>query len=58
VIDRILPEPAGGAHRDPAAMAAGVRQAVGEELAALEGTSADQLRERRAARFLQIGDGV
>jgi len=58
VIDRIVPEPTGGAHRDPAAMAAAVRKAVLEELAALDGTSPDQLRERRAARFLQIGDGV
>ena len=58
VIDRILPEPTGGAHRDPAAMAAGVRTAVLEELAALDGKSPESLREARAARFLRIGEGT
>ena len=57
VIDRILPEPVGGAHRDPAAMAATLKAAVGEELTALEGRSAAELREARARRFLSIGNG-
>jgi acetyl-CoA carboxylase carboxyl transferase subunit alpha len=57
VIDRILHEPIGGAHRDPAAMAATLKAAIGEELAALEGRSAAELREARARRFLSIGEG-
>ncbi|MCA1662179.1 MAG: acetyl-CoA carboxylase carboxyltransferase subunit alpha [Novosphingobium sp.] len=57
VIDRIVPEPVGGAHRDPAAMAATLRAAIGEELAALEGRNPAELREARARRFLRIGDG-
>ena len=58
VIDRILPEPMGGAQRDPAAMAATLREAVLEELGELAGKTPEWLRERRAARFLQIGDAI
>jgi acetyl-CoA carboxylase carboxyl transferase subunit alpha len=58
VIDRVVPEPIGGAHRDPAAMAAGLRAALSEELGALEGHTAAELREARGRRFLRIGDGA
>ena len=55
VIDRIVPEPVGGAHRDPAAMAAALKAAIVGELAALDGRSPDELRAARASRFLRIG---
>ena len=55
VIDRIVPEPAGGAHRDPAATARNLGTAIGQELDALAGKSAEQLRRVREDRFLQIG---
>ncbi len=55
VIDRIVPEPLGGAHRDPAAAAEALGQAIDEELTALAGQDAAQLQSRRAERFLQIG---
>ena len=58
VIDRIVPEPVGGAHRDPAAMAATLKATILEELAGLDGHSPDQLRAARAERFLRIGEGV
>ena len=58
VIDRIVPEPFGGAHRDPAATAATLSAAIGEELDALAGKSADDLRATRARRFLRIGEGA
>ena len=58
VIDRIVPEPMGGAHRDPAATAAALSGAIGEELDALAGKSAADLRSARAQRFLQIGEGT
>ena len=58
VIDRIVPEPVGGAHRDPAATAATLSAAIGEELDALAGKSADDLRATRARRFLRIGEGA
>ena len=56
VIDRIVPEPVGGAHRDPAATAATLSAAIGEELDALAGKSPNDLRAARAGRFLRIGE--
>jgi acetyl-CoA carboxylase carboxyl transferase subunit alpha len=56
VIDRIVPEPTGGAHRDPQAAAEALGAAVGEELDRLAGKSAKQLRRMREDRFLAIGE--
>jgi acetyl-CoA carboxylase carboxyl transferase subunit alpha len=56
VIDRIVPEPVGGAHRDPQAAAEGLGMAIGEELDALSGKTAKQLRRLREDRFLGIGE--
>ena len=55
VIDRIVPEPMGGAHRNPAATAAALGKAIGEELRTLSGKPPASLREMRAERFLRIG---
>ena len=55
VIDRIVPEPVGGAQRDPAAAVVSLAQAIGEELDALSGLDADTLRRQREERFLAIG---
>ena len=55
VVDRIVPEPAGGAHSHPAEAIASVGAAVEEELTALVMLSPDQLRAQRAARFYAIG---
>lgn len=55
VIDRIIKEPVGGAHRNPAATARMLRDAIGEELDALAGQSAEALIAAREARFLAIG---
>jgi len=55
VIDRIIPEPMGGAHRNPAAMATTLGTAIGEELDALAGKSPKALRTLREERFLRIG---
>lgn len=57
VIDRIVPEPIGGAHRDPATAARTLGKALGEELDALSKRSAEDLQRVREARFLQIGQG-
>lgn len=56
VIDRIVPEPAGGAQRDPRTAAETLGAAIGEELDALSGKSAKQLRRLREDRFLSMGD--
>ncbi len=55
VIDRIVPEPVGGAHRDPRGAAQTLGKAIGEELDALSGKSAAELIRMREDRFLQIG---
>ena len=55
VIDRIVREPVGGAHRDPAATAQALGAAINEELDALATRTPEALRAMRADRFLRIG---
>ena len=55
VIDRIIKEPVGGAHRNPAATARMLRDAIAEELSGLAGQSAHEIIAAREARFLAIG---
>ncbi|MAM40017.1 MAG: acetyl-CoA carboxylase carboxyl transferase subunit alpha [Erythrobacter sp.] len=54
VIDRIVGEPVGGAHRDPVAAAKSLGQAIGEELDMLSRNSADELKRMREERFLKM----
>ena len=56
VIDRIVREPVGGAHRDPAATAQALSDAIDEELTKLSGKGAKVLRRMREERFLGIGE--
>ncbi len=55
VIDRIVSEPVGGAHRDPQTASANLAKAIGEELDALADIPATDLIRMREARFLQLG---
>jgi acetyl-CoA carboxylase carboxyl transferase subunit alpha len=55
IIDRIVPEPVGGAHRDPADAIATLGRAIEEELDALSSESGDALRAQRRAKYLSIG---
>jgi len=55
IIEGIVAEPVGGAHRAPEAAIASVGQAVSDALAALTPLSATQIREKRADKFLAIG---
>lgn len=55
VIDRIVKEPAGGAHRDPAAAARMLAAALAEELDTLAGKGGEQLIAAREQRFLALG---
>jgi len=55
VIDQIIPEPVGGAHREPAAAIASVGAAVAAALDELTPLSPAQLRAQRRERFLAIG---
>jgi acetyl-CoA carboxylase carboxyl transferase subunit alpha len=54
VVDRIVVEPAGGAHRNPAEAIAALGEAVGEELDALAGLSRTEVRTDRRAKYLAI----
>ena len=55
IVDRIIAEPSGGAHADPAAAMAAVGDAVEDELKALSTLTPDGLRRQRAERFYAIG---
>jgi acetyl-CoA carboxylase carboxyl transferase subunit alpha len=55
IIDRIVAEPVGGAHRDPAAATARLKLAISEELKSLGGLSPQQLRHDRRNKFLSMG---
>ena len=58
IVDRIIPEPVGGAHADREAAIAAVGDVLVEELAALSGLTPDQLRKARADRFYAIGRAI
>jgi acetyl-CoA carboxylase carboxyl transferase subunit alpha len=55
LIDGVIPEPAGGAHRDVALMAEQVRMALQENLQALDTLSVDDLLEQRYQRLMAHG---
>ena len=55
IIDRIVKEPVGGAHRDHALAAATLASAIDEELEALSAFSAKELVQQRRAKFLSMG---
>jgi len=55
VVDRIVAEPLGGAHRGPAAAIAALGVALGEEIDGLSSFDAATIRQRRRERFLAIG---
>ncbi|HTK31589.1 MAG TPA: acetyl-CoA carboxylase carboxyltransferase subunit alpha [Candidatus Saccharimonadaceae bacterium] len=55
VTDGILPEPVGGNHRDPAAAAATLRQAVLRHLEGLSGVSRSDRVARRLAKYRRLG---
>ena len=55
IIDRIVPEPIGGAHRDHGMAAAVLATAIDEELDALSGFSSKELLQQRRTKFLSMG---
>ena len=55
VVDRIISEPMGGAHRNHSLATASLAKALGGELDELGGLSADELRQQRRAKFLAMG---
>jgi acetyl-CoA carboxylase carboxyl transferase subunit alpha len=55
VVDRIVPEPTGGAHRDRGEAIGSLKQVLGEELDQLTPLEGKELRRRRRDKFLAIG---
>ncbi len=55
VIDRIVKEPAGGAHRDVSLIASNLGKALSEEIDALANQPSEDLIRMREERFLQLG---
>jgi len=55
IIDKIIAEPLGGAHRDSRAAVAAVGDAVADALAPLTGLDGGTLRTRRREKFLAMG---
>jgi acetyl-CoA carboxylase carboxyl transferase subunit alpha len=55
VIDAIIPEPLGGAHREPGAAIAKVGAAIADTLDKLAVLTPDEIRRQRRERFLAIG---
>ncbi|MEY4619858.1 MAG: hypothetical protein RIS65_1030 [Pseudomonadota bacterium] len=55
IIDRIVKEPMGGAHRGHALAAASLGKAIDEEIAALSAFSSKELLQQRRAKFLAMG---
>jgi acetyl-CoA carboxylase carboxyl transferase subunit alpha len=56
VIDQVVPEPLGGAHRDKDSAIAAVAGAVEEALRPLEKLDGAQLKLKRRAKFLEMGE--
>jgi acetyl-CoA carboxylase carboxyl transferase subunit alpha len=55
VIDQIIPEPVGGAHRDPVAAIAATGDAIAGALASLQGLDGAEIRRLRREKFLAMG---
>jgi acetyl-CoA carboxylase carboxyl transferase subunit alpha len=55
VVDRVIPEPEGGAHVDPLAMALSLKEVLVEEYRKLKALSTEALLEQRYQKFRQFG---
>lgn len=58
IIDSIITEPVGGAHRDPAAAMASAGEAVAHALSEFRNLDRDAVRRQRRDKFLAIGRGL
>jgi acetyl-CoA carboxylase carboxyl transferase subunit alpha len=55
VIDTVVPEPTGGAHRDPQAAIALTGEAIANALSELRGLDREAVRKQRREKFLTMG---
>jgi acetyl-CoA carboxylase carboxyl transferase subunit alpha len=55
VIDQIVPEPVGGAHRDPQGTIAATGEAIANSLASMDNQPPAEIRRQRREKYLAIG---
>ena len=55
IIDEIIPEPLGGAHRDPESIALDIKNSIIKNLKKFENLSKEEIYDHRKTKFLQIG---
>ena len=55
IIDEIIPEPLGGAHRNPEAIADDIKHSIIKNLRSFENFSREEVYDHRKAKFLKIG---
>src|SRR5499433_2982840 len=58
VIDTVVPEPTGGAHRDPQAAVAAAGEAIAHAFTELEGLDREAVRKQRREKFLTMGRSI
>jgi len=57
VIDEIIPEPLGGAHRDPESISLDLKHSIIKNLKNFENYTKEEVYDHRKSKFLQIGRG-
>ena len=55
VIDEVISEPLGGAHRDPDSISVDIKNSIIKNLKSFENFSKEEIYDHRKAKFLQIG---
>ncbi len=58
IADEVIPEPLGGAHRDPEVAAESVRKALSKSLSKLRRLKIDTLLDKRYEKYRNIGDFI
>src|SRR5215468_7809430 len=58
VIDSVVPEPTGGAHREPQAAITMTGEAIATAFAELQGLDREAVRKQRREKFLSMGRGI
>ena len=55
IVDRVVPEPVGGAHREPEAIIAATGDAIEDSLASMDNLPAEEVRRQRREKYLSVG---
>jgi acetyl-CoA carboxylase carboxyl transferase subunit alpha len=58
VVDKVIGEPVGGAHREPEATIRDAGEAISEALDALDNLPPEEIRRQRREKYLAVGRGL